>query len=430
MKKRLIIATLILVMFLSIIPGRALTINATSHTILPDIIPQITIAAPWDSNVTLTFTNVYSLGTFSDVTYTEESRFGAHGAVWGALDSTVTISRDVDAVPIGGILDEMFVIPAGTYNMVDINHSLIFKGYINDGWLEMRAVNEGSAAWWFSDESGRRFIDIRELAIDGQVPLTVHSATNETSVLFNGQVLNFDLPIINRGGRTFYPMREFLEGIGAAVDWNADTRTAVGVLGSNRVEFPIGSNTYFVNGQARQMDYDLTSFIEDNRTYIPMRFAAEGLGLTVDWDDTTSTINITSNNNQSVSEPVMPNYVRHFPMVPNILPLLWVDESRITLVVDTSDLVVYTIDFRGIRDEEHSFGGFLASAGVFSAFSRAGFENVIIGRITEAYAYYEFVRPVYEVTTHQISFERDGIRVIYVTNSRLEYFDAFIITRV
>ena len=47
---------------------------------------------------------------------------------------------------------------------------------------------------------------------------------NQPSVMFDGEVLDFELPIINRGGRTFYPMRELLDALGAEVGWNDATQ--------------------------------------------------------------------------------------------------------------------------------------------------------------------------------------------------------------
>ena len=87
-------------------------------------------------------------------------------------------------------------------------------------------------------------------------------------------------------------MRQLLEALGARVDWNETTRTATGTLGSRSVAFTIDARTYLVNGRNRQMDADIAPFVENGRTYIPIRYAAEGLGFTVDWDASTGMINI------------------------------------------------------------------------------------------------------------------------------------------
>jgi hypothetical protein len=121
-------------------------------------------------------------------------------------------------------------------------------------------------------------------------PVPSPAPSGEPRVVFQGVQLNFDLPILNRGGRTFYPMRQLLEALGAEVYWNNATRTATGILGERTVEFDIDSTSYRVNGQVLQME--IAAFIEDGRTYIPVRFAAEGLGFTVGWNDATQTLTI------------------------------------------------------------------------------------------------------------------------------------------
>jgi|LSQX01.3.fsa_nt_gb hypothetical protein len=86
-------------------------------------------------------------------------------------------------------------------------------------------------------------------------------------------------------------MRAFFEALGAEVDWEADTETAVGTRDSNTVRIPIGSNQPTVNGQATTIQ--VLAQIIDGRTYIPLRFVGEALGDEVVWDGATSTINIT-----------------------------------------------------------------------------------------------------------------------------------------
>ena len=84
-------------------------------------------------------------------------------------------------------------------------------------------------------------------------------------------------------GRTMYPFREILELIGASVYWDNDNKIAVGETEERKIEFPIGKNEYYLNGEKYEMD--TAAYIDSTlgRTYIPIRYAAEGLGYTVDW---------------------------------------------------------------------------------------------------------------------------------------------------
>jgi len=53
------------------------------------------------------------------------------------------------------------------------------------------------------------------------------------------------------------------------------------------VVFTIGSTTYTVNGQAHQMDAAPFINPQTSRTYVPVRFLAEALGASVNWDPST-----------------------------------------------------------------------------------------------------------------------------------------------
>ena len=53
----------------------------------------------------------------------------------------------------------------------------------------------------------------------------------------------------------------------------------------------IGSQTALLNGAA--LVIDSLAFIENDRTYTPLRFIAESLGADVQWDEETQEITIT-----------------------------------------------------------------------------------------------------------------------------------------
>jgi hypothetical protein len=117
-------------------------------------------------------------------------------------------------------------------------------------------------------------------------------AANITMTI-EGKKAEIKLPILNISGRTLYPFRECMELIKAEVSWDAATRTAKGVLGANSVEFVLDSATYKANGSTKTMDEGVKAFVNDDRTYIPIRYAAEALGYKVGWDAATNTISLT-----------------------------------------------------------------------------------------------------------------------------------------
>jgi competence protein ComEC len=116
-------------------------------------------------------------------------------------------------------------------------------------------------------------------------------SASDIDVFIDGNKLQLDNPPIIQSGRTLAPMRAFFEALGAGVNWEADTETAVGTRDGNTVRIPIGSSQPTVNGQATTIQ--VPAQIIGGRTYIPLRFVGEALGDEVVWDGTTSTITIT-----------------------------------------------------------------------------------------------------------------------------------------
>lgn len=115
-----------------------------------------------------------------------------------------------------------------------------------------------------------------------------------TIVEINKQEIKLTAKIQVVNNRSMYPFRECLENMGATVLWDSVNKIAIGEYNGNTIEFPIDSNEYYINGVSHKMD--IKSYIDDSigRTYIPIRYAAEGLGFNVDWieGDTENTIKI------------------------------------------------------------------------------------------------------------------------------------------
>ncbi len=105
------------------------------------------------------------------------------------------------------------------------------------------------------------------------------------------QTLTMDVAPTILNSRTMVPVRFIAEAMNGTVDWDGELQRAYIALNGNMVEMPIMSDIIYVNGQA--VVIDTPSQILDGRTMIPLRAAAEGLGLHVDYQDATRTITIT-----------------------------------------------------------------------------------------------------------------------------------------
>lgn len=108
----------------------------------------------------------------------------------------------------------------------------------------------------------------------------------------DGRQLSFDvLPTID-DGRTLVPLRAIFEAMGATVNWDQDSQTATAMKDGTTVILQIGSTAPTINGEIRELD--VPAKIIEGRTLAPLRFVGEAFGGTVDWDQASQLISITS----------------------------------------------------------------------------------------------------------------------------------------
>ena len=93
-------------------------------------------------------------------------------------------------------------------------------------------------------------------------------------------------------GRTFVPLRAVMEAMNAQVDYDGATGTVAINRGDVGLSMVLGQNTVSVteNGQSRTVEMDVTPYVKEGRTYVPVRFVAEAWGCAVGWDADTSTV--------------------------------------------------------------------------------------------------------------------------------------------
>ena len=97
-------------------------------------------------------------------------------------------------------------------------------------------------------------------------------------------------PII-RNDRTILPVRAVVEALGGEVEWEDNTQTATLTYADNKIELVIDSKTALLNGEKHELD--VTPIIINDRTYLPIRFIAEGFGWKVDWNEQSRQVTIT-----------------------------------------------------------------------------------------------------------------------------------------
>ncbi len=92
------------------------------------------------------------------------------------------------------------------------------------------------------------------------------------------------------------PARFVAESLGAVVTWNGE-KQEVTIKGKNAkneditILIYIDSDIAYVNDE--QVKLDSPAFIENDRTYTPIRFISERLGASIEWNEETQQVIIT-----------------------------------------------------------------------------------------------------------------------------------------
>lgn len=126
------------------------------------------------------------------------------------------------------------------------------------------------------------------------VGLVLSSATltfaneNEISVYVEGQKVSFDVPPQTINDRTMVPIRAIFEVMGATVNWDNATQTAICTKDNSVVKMTLNSKTEYINDVPYEMD--VAPVIVDNRTLAPARYVAEAFGYFVNWDGNTKSV--------------------------------------------------------------------------------------------------------------------------------------------
>lgn len=114
----------------------------------------------------------------------------------------------------------------------------------------------------------------------------------ETTALVCGEEKTSDVSPKLVNDRTMLPARFVAENLGATVIWNEYEPDKIGIVTPEvDIVLYINSTTAYVNG--KEVEIDCAPFIENDRTYTPVRFIVESLGATAEWDNETKQVVIT-----------------------------------------------------------------------------------------------------------------------------------------
>lgn len=119
-------------------------------------------------------------------------------------------------------------------------------------------------------------------------------------VMVDGAELAFDVDPVIENDRTLVPMRLIFEALGAKVDWDEATRTALAVKGDVKISITIDSAELMKNSKAVALD--APARLIGGRTLVPVRAVSEGMGAKVEWDEASCMVQIVTSEEPSQPE--------------------------------------------------------------------------------------------------------------------------------
>lgn len=99
-----------------------------------------------------------------------------------------------------------------------------------------------------------------------------------------------EMIVVLEAGRSYLPLREFGETLGAEILWDHQEKAAYITKGNSTVTFTDGDSEYRLNGDVRKMDTE--PYIRNGRIFVPVRYAAQGLGYGVVFDEGAKTVRL------------------------------------------------------------------------------------------------------------------------------------------
>lgn len=133
------------------------------------------------------------------------------------------------------------------------------------------------------------FFGVATAFLVAATPMAASAADVAPKVSVNDELVVFpdEQPYVDENGRTMIPVRFVAEALGADVEWDPATRTAIISKDGTTVEITIGQKNLKVtkDGKTSTVAMDTAAVNKDGRTSVPIRFVAEALGAYVDYSN-------------------------------------------------------------------------------------------------------------------------------------------------
>jgi hypothetical protein len=127
--------------------------------------------------------------------------------------------------------------------------------------------------------------------VEGKIePSEVVFRVKSTDMTVNGQVTVMDALVAQKDGFTYIPMRYAFEGIGAELTWNSEERSARLKWDNNKTAMISIDSDKYMGTDGGEKVASATSIILGDRAMIPVSLFAQVTGWTLDLADEGKTI--------------------------------------------------------------------------------------------------------------------------------------------
>lgn len=228
------------------------------------------------------------------IEYTHEKAFAAFGLDRTGVAWTLNDRLDPEkAIPYAAYLlseslyryDDDYIKMLQAYNFGDTVLDRIINA-VGDKWLDERINAAKYADNWKYEKYGDALYAEHVLAY-------YHNNIDYigAKVRKDGELIKFNdqYPII-KDGITLIPVRAVSEKMGAEVEWDGENGVVTIDKDGTVIKLYTGTHDAYVDGEKYTLDH--SAEIINNRTLVPLRFVAESLDLTVNWDGETRTVEI------------------------------------------------------------------------------------------------------------------------------------------
>lgn len=266
------------------IKGSSVTVTATANS-------GYRFTGWYVDNTAVSTESTYTFTAESDMALTAkfEAIRSSHGSSGGGSRGGGTTACTIKFVTNGGNkLENISVKKGQTIGAITepVKNGYVFTGWYLDPELTKPYNKDESVTASMTLYAGWKVDPVRQMILTiGKKDATVFGQTKSNDVAPK---------IVN--DRTMLPARFVAESLGAVVTWNGE-KQEVTIKGKNAkneditILIYIDSDIAYVNN--KQVKLDSPAFVENDRTYTPIRFISEQLGASVEWNKTDKTVTIT-----------------------------------------------------------------------------------------------------------------------------------------